>query len=39
MAEIIITKQRNSPTGIVKLAFIDKYTSFQNLFHVESSEN
>ncbi len=30
-AEINIGKQRNGPTGIVKLAFIDKYTRFENL--------
>lgn len=31
MAEIIIGKQRNGPTGIVKLAFQEKYTRFENL--------
>jgi replicative DNA helicase len=31
MAEIIIGKQRNGPTGIVKLAFLEKYTCFENL--------
>lgn len=30
-AEINIGKQRNGPTGIVNLAFIDKYTRFENL--------
>jgi len=35
IAEIIIGKQRNGPVGTVKLAFIDKYTRFENLdtFH------
>ena len=31
MAEIIIGKQRNGPIGTVKLAFINKYTRFENL--------
>ncbi len=31
IAELIIGKQRNGPTGIVKLSYIDKYTSFENL--------
>ena len=31
IAEIIIGKQRNGPIGIVKLAFQEKYTRFENL--------
>ena len=31
VAEIILGKQRNGPTGIVKLAFIREYTRFENL--------
>lgn len=31
VAEIIISKQRNGPTGKVKLAYINSYTRFENL--------
>lgn len=30
-AEVIIAKQRNGPTGTVKLAFLKEYTRFENL--------
>src|SRR5690349_11274710 len=33
VAELIIGKQRNGPTGIVKLAFIREFTRFENLAH------
>lgn len=33
-AEVIISKQRNGPTGDVKLAFIKEYARFENLAHV-----
>ncbi len=32
-AEIIVSKQRNGPTGDVKLAFIKEYARFENLAH------
>ena len=31
IAQIIIGKQRNGPTGVVKLAFIEQWTKFENL--------
>jgi replicative DNA helicase len=31
IAEVIVGKQRNGPTGVVKLAFIREYTRFENL--------
>ena len=31
VVQIIIGKQRNGPTGVVKLAFIDQWTKFENL--------
>jgi len=31
VAELIVGKQRNGPTGVVKLAFIREYTRFENL--------
>ncbi len=30
-AEVIISKQRNGPTGVVNLVFLHKYTKFENL--------
>ena len=33
IAEIIIGKQRNGPIGAVRLAFLGKYTKFENLAH------
>ena len=31
IAEIIVAKQRNGPTGVVRLAWIDEYVRFENL--------
>lgn len=31
LADIMISKQRNGPVGIRKMAFIDRYTRFENL--------
>jgi replicative DNA helicase len=31
VAEVIIAKNRNGPTGTIKLAFLNKYTRFDNL--------
>ncbi|EQD69756.1 replicative DNA helicase, partial [mine drainage metagenome] len=30
LAEVIIGKQRNGPTGTFKLAFLGRYTKFEN---------
>ena len=30
LAEIIIAKQRNGPTGMVKMTFLGEYTTFEN---------
>jgi len=39
IAEIIVAKQRNGPTDTVKLAFVDKYTSFENLVRMDNPED
>jgi len=38
-AEIIIGKQRNGPTGKVELAFLDKFTTFKELYKGETESN
>jgi replicative DNA helicase len=35
LAEVIIGKQRNGPTGMAKLAFLERYTCFENLARAE----
>jgi len=35
IADLIIAKQRNGPTGTVKLTFIEKFTRFENASHIE----
>lgn len=32
MAELIVAKQRNGPTGMVKLAFLKEFTRFENMW-------
>lgn len=44
IAEIIIGKHRNGPTGTIELAFLDQYTAFENLtrqnyYGVDGSED
>jgi replicative DNA helicase len=36
-AEIIVAKQRNGPTGSIKLAFRADYTRFENLAPTETA--
>ena len=36
LAEIILGKQRNGPTGTVKMAFLKQYTRFANLSPVQA---
>jgi replicative DNA helicase len=40
IADIIVGKQRNGPIGNIKLAFLDRYTRFENLekIHEEAEE-
>jgi replicative DNA helicase len=38
LAELILAKQRNGPTGKVKLAYLNKFTRFENLSHDTGDE-
>ena len=40
IADVMISKQRNGPVGTIKLAFLDRYTRFENLerVHDEAEE-
>ncbi len=39
IAEIIIGKQRNGPVGTVKVAFLERYTSFEQLARTDDTGN
>nr|NIO03149.1 replicative DNA helicase [Pseudomonadota bacterium]NIS67523.1 replicative DNA helicase [Pseudomonadota bacterium] len=36
VAEIIIGKQRNGPTGTIKLTFLKEFTTFKDIYRGES---
>jgi replicative DNA helicase len=39
IAEILIGKQRNGPTGTVRLAFLKQFTRFENLARGSGFDN
>jgi len=38
IAEIIIGKQRNGPVGAVKLAYLNRFTKFENLSYIDEED-
>ena len=39
LGEIIVSKHRNGPTGLVKVTFVDKYARFMNMDYSSSESN
>ena len=39
LGEIIVSKHRNGPTGLVKVTFVDKYARFMNMDYSSSDSN
>jgi len=39
IGEIIVSKHRNGPTGLVKVTFVDKYARFMNMDYSSSDSN
>ncbi|MCK4240308.1 MAG: replicative DNA helicase, partial [Candidatus Atribacteria bacterium] len=39
IAEVIISKQRNGPTGKVELSFVKEYAKFENLARISEEDS
>ena len=39
LGQIVVAKHRNGPTGVVDVAFLDKFAKFQNLNFSNSPES
>lgn len=39
VAEFIVGKHKNGPTGVIKVAFLDKFTVFENLARIDGSKH